>query len=113
MSWYVKIDGVLYSPGIIQRIDCTEIEDFVVYVHLITLDVLKIEGLEAIEVAMQTKPSIIEGKRFAFKKGAWIVHNLIGHPLMQFFALIRLFRLAIWIHEITIPRPKGKYERRN
>ena len=101
---------MLYSHECLTKIDCTDIENLRIDAHLITGDIIRIEGLEAIELAMSANPSIIEGKRFSFSKGAWIVHNLIGHPLMQLFALCRLYRFAIWIHDKTIPKPKGKYQ---
>ena len=111
MICYFKIKDIIYSSEVVAKIDCSEIEDLKVKLHLISGDILTIEGLDAIDAVMQAKPSIIEGKRFDFKKGAWVIHNLIGHPLMQILALIHLFKLSIWIHEITIPRPRGKYEK--
>lgn len=106
---YLKINNILYSPCSIKKIDCSRIESLILIVQLTNGSNLTVTGLEAIEVAMQAKPSIVEGKRFKFKKFSWIMHNFIGHPLMQILALLRLYKLAIWIHEITIPKPLGVY----
>lgn len=40
--------------------------------------------------------------------GQWLVHNLVGHPLMQFLALLKLYKAAMWVHESTVPRPEGR-----
>jgi hypothetical protein len=106
---YLKVRRQLYSTDKVSYVDCNQIENLIVEVHLVNGEILTLEGLDAIELVMQAKPSMIEGKRFKFRKGAWIVHNIIAHPLMQIFALLRLYKLAIWIHEVTVPRPKGKH----
>jgi hypothetical protein len=33
----------------------------------------------------------------------WAVHNLIGHPLMQIFFMLKMEKLAIAIHDSTLP----------
>lgn len=111
MAKYLKAGNMLYSTETVCRIDCSEIENLIVKLHLISGSVVEIKGLDAIEIAMSAKPSVIEGKRFAFRKGAWIIHNIFGHPVMQLFALFHLYKIAIWIHEITIPKPRGIYEK--
>lgn len=105
---YLKINDILYSHCSIRKIDCKDLEKLIIYVHLIYGEILKVEGLNAIEIVMQARPSIIEGKRFKFKKFSWMMHNLIGHPMMQMFALMRLYKVAIWIHDVTIPKPLDK-----
>lgn len=63
-------------------------------------------GLDAIEFVMLVKPSAWEGRRLKWRKNVWIVHNLIGHPLMQILALIGLHKLAFFVHDSTVPKPK-------
>lgn len=109
MNCYFEANGILYSPSVITKIDCTEIENLRVKLHLLAGDIVTVEGLDAIEIVMKAKASLIEGKRFKFHKGMWIIHNMVAHPLMQILALMRLFKLAIWIHEITVPKPREKY----
>ena len=110
MTCYFRVGAILYSSEVVTKLDCSEIENLKVKLHLLSGDVIIIEGLDAIDAAMEAKPSVIEGKRFSFRKGAWIIHNIFGHPLMQLFALFRLYKIAIWFHEITIPKPRGKYD---
>lgn len=105
---YLKIDKELINSDHILKIDCSNIEKLIVTVHLITGDVLTVNGIEAIELVMKTNPSIIEGKRLKFKKNMWIVHNIIAHPIMQILAFLKMYKIAMWIHDITIPQPNYK-----
>jgi hypothetical protein len=41
------------------------------------------------------------------KEHMWAIHNLFAHPLMQILAWFRLYKQAIWIHNITVPKPRG------
>ena len=66
----------------------------------------KAEGNDAIEAIMALKPSTLEGRRLKWNKNAWVVHNLIGHPVMQMLAFLGLKRHAIWFHDVTTPRPR-------
>lgn len=113
MIKYLKAGSMLYSSEMVSKIDCSEIENLIVKLHLSVGVIIEIKGLDAIDIVMSAKPSMIEGKRFSFRKGAWIIHNVFGHPLMQLFALFRLYKIAIWFHEITIPKPKGIYEKKD
>lgn len=67
----------------------------------------RIEGNDAIEALMLIKPSALEGRRLRWEKRAWLVHNLVGHPLMQVLALFGQHDLAIRVHDRTIPKPVG------
>lgn len=33
----------------------------------------------------------------------WTLHNLLGHPLSEVAHLLGLDRLAVWIHDVTVP----------
>jgi len=33
----------------------------------------------------------------------WTVHNVIGHPLMEILVLLRCPKLAVLIHDKTLP----------
>lgn len=66
-----------------------------------------IEGNDAIEALMLIKPSALEGRRLRWERRAWLVHNIIGHPLMQVLALLDRHDLAIKVHDRTIPKPVG------
>ena len=66
-----------------------------------------VSGFAALELVWLLKPSALEGKRLTWQKNSWIIHNLIAHPLMQLLALVGLYKQAIWIHDITVPKPIG------
>ncbi len=38
-------------------------------------------------------------------KNAWVLHNLIGHPLMQILSWLGFKDLAIQVHDATVPTP--------
>ena len=64
-------------------------------------------GIPAIEIAMRYGPHVLEGNpEFKFARHAWAFHNLIAHPLMQILAFFGLTKLALRVHDATIPRPK-------
>lgn len=75
---------------------------------------IEAHGIDAVENVLLLKPSIVEGRRFRFAKRSWIIHNLIGHPLMQLLALVGLTKLAMRVHDATTPgildrHPKYKH----
>lgn len=51
-------------------------------------------------------PNALEGHEAKYYKNAWMIHNLIGHPLMQLCSMLHLTSLGIKIHDATIPQPK-------
>lgn len=64
------------------------------------------EGFDAIEAVMAIKPSAFEGRRLKWNKNAWVLHNFFGHPIMQLLALTGFKKTAIWVHDVTTPRPR-------
>jgi len=56
---------------------------------------------------MALRPSLLEGKKLRWAKNKWLMHNLIGHPLMQCFALLGWYQAAFWVHDRTVPMPEG------
>tara|TARA_Y100001973_G_C5173384_1_gene320428 strand:- start:100 stop:228 length:129 start_codon:yes stop_codon:yes gene_type:complete len=38
------------------------------------------------------------------KKFKYTIHNIFGHPLMEVCNLLGLKKLAIWIHDKTLPK---------
>lgn len=65
-------------------------------------------GFDAIEAIWCLKPSAVEGRRLKWKKNAWAFHNVIAHPLMQLLAWCGFKREAIYLHDVTTPRPRIK-----
>lgn len=64
-----------------------------------------VNGMEATNLIMTICPSAIDGARAKHVKHSWAIHNLIGHPLMQILTWLHLTRLAIWVHDHTVPEP--------
>ena len=87
----------------ISRIDTSDLENLRLVLHLQDGTEVLATGIDAFENVMILKPSALEGRRFSFMKRAWLVHNLLGHPLMQVLALLRLHKAAMWIHDRTVP----------
>lgn len=95
----------------VSSIDTADLENLRIEIRLMDGEVVEAFGIDAFENVMMLKPSALEGRRFAFMKRAWMVHNLLGHPLMQILALLRFHRAAMWVHDRTVPTvmgPKGK-----
>lgn len=93
----IRIDQIV-------RLDLTHMPQFLLKAQLIDGSWMDFERLDAIETLLALKPSAVEGNvQIRWKKNAWIIHNLIAHPLMQILALLRLRRLALWIHDVTVP----------
>lgn len=90
------------------------------YIDLSTLDsnkiVLKmydgrvytVSGIQCFEILSLLKPSAIEGRVKSFEKNAWVLHNLVAHPLMQLLAFVGKFKLGILIHDKTVPKVKNE-----
>lgn len=109
MNQFVKINGTLHNVDNILFVDAEYIEDLILTVYPKDRMPVEASGLEAIDVVMALHPSLFEGKRLRFPKHMWIIHNLIAHPLMQLLALVGLRKQALWLHEVTVPKPIGKY----
>ena len=104
----ILTDYHLFPYDQIAEIDYSRIEDLIVTGKLKSGTEFRATNLHAIELVMSIKPSAFEGKRLRWHKFMWIIHNVIGHPLMQLLWLVRARKLAIWIHDSTVPRPVGK-----
>lgn len=102
---FVKTDTAVVAIDDISSIDCSQIEKLQVCVYTKTNQAYTATNLNAIELLMQTRPSALEGKRLKWAKFSWIIHNVFAHPLMQFFALLKMYKIAFWIHDSTVPRP--------
>lgn len=108
MDKFFKANDTTYNVDEIKRIHTAKIEQLEILVRMKDDSTVIVEGLEAIDLMMMVKPSVFEGRRMRFPKRMWIVHNLIAHPLMQILALIGFRKQALWLHEVTVPRPLGK-----
>ncbi len=107
MTSFVLSNGWVINPDSIINIDVSGIEDLVIVVTHISGE-LEVTGIQAIELLMAMRPAVFEGKRLRWKRHAWALHNLVGHPLMQVLAFCHQYKLAMWVHDITVPRPLGR-----
>lgn len=108
---FLKSKDMIFHRNEVVSLDCRDLEDLIVRVTLTSGATFEVRDILAIELVMQTKPSMFEGRKFRYPKFMWLVHNLLGHPLMQLFALVKAYKLAFWIHDVTVPKPyplKGK-----
>lgn len=110
---FFKAGDFIFSKDQIAMIDCSKIENLEVEVILKNGQKIMAYDIHALELVMQTRPSMLEGRRLAWPKFVWLFHNVVAHPLTQFFALIKMYKLAFWIHDVTVPKPLGKKEKKN
>ena len=101
----LKAGDQLVPFRLIKRIDISSIEKAEVEIFTDS-ETFKAYGFDAIEAVMLFKPSALEGRRLKWKKGAWAVHNIIGHPLMQILAWLGMGKLAVKLHDVTTPSPR-------
>ena len=109
---FLKLDDAIVERNQIAHIDTLLIEQLNVLVYMKDGACYNATNLNAIELLMQVYPASLEGFRFRYYKFVWVIHNLFGHPLMQLFALFKMYRVAFWIHNVTVPCPTGKKDER-
>lgn len=90
----------------VARVDTARIEQLEVTLHLLDASQVLATGPDALEIVMLLKPSALEGRRMAWARRAWLVHNFLGHPLMQLLALLGRPDLGMRVHDATVPRPR-------
>lgn len=108
MANFAKSETLVFDLDTIMWANFDKIEDLIVIVKLYDGKEIEVSGIDAIEVAMLVKPSVLESKRLRWVKFAWMIHNIIGHPVMQLLAFFGFYRAAFWVHDKTVPRPVGK-----
>lgn len=79
-----------------------------VHVHYKDGEMELVEGPQASDLLMRLCPESLEGERLKYHRGAWAVHNIFGHPLMQLCSWLGLTRLGLKIHDATVPNPITK-----
>ena len=98
---------LVISTGEVVELNTENVARLLVPIKTRSGDWYTLEGNDALEAVMLLKPSVLEGRRLRWAKNAWLIHNLIGHPMMQVLCFFGLYRQGIWVHERTIPRPRG------
>lgn len=110
-SQFIKTDTAVLHIDDISAVDCSRLEsDILVIVTQKTQPGNTVvqyvaTNLNAIELLMQIRPSALEGKRLKWARHVWSLHNLVAHPLMQICAFFRFYKLAFWLHDVTVPKP--------
>lgn len=109
---FVRINNKLVNTDQILEVDTTNLEDLMLIVevrdHGQGLRRERVVGIQALELLMTIRPSVLESRRLRWPKFAWAIHNLVGHPLMQFLAFFRQYELAMRVHDATVPKPLGR-----
>lgn len=102
----IHLNERLVPVNKVTNVDLSLIKTETIFVELDDETVHEITGFAAIEIIWLLKPSALEGTRYAkWKKHTWAIHNLIAHPIMQILAWFKLYKWAIHIHDITVPKP--------
>lgn len=105
---FVHYNNSILNTNNISFIDCSNFASSgYITIHL-NYRSEKVFGNEAINIIMALCPAVLEGHRMKYARNAWAIHNLVGHPLMQIFSWLHLTQLGIWMHDITVPKPKEK-----
>lgn len=106
---FLKTDNHIIALDNIGSIDCSGIEElFVVVTEKNTGRKLVATDIRALELVMQTVPSIVEGRNLRAPKRAWAYHNLVSHPLMQILAFLKFYDLAFKVHDESVPRTQRR-----
>jgi hypothetical protein len=103
---YGKADGRIFKLDQVVLADFSKLPELEVLICLSTGQQFKAYDIDAVELAYALKPSVIEGRRLRHARHMWIVHNIIGHPLMSVLAACKCYRAAFWVHDMTVPKVK-------
>lgn len=104
---FLHYNHKIVNSNIIGWIDCTNyFEDKYIVIFYSSKGSEKVDDPEATNIITKLAPSLLEGERAEYTKYAWTLHNLIGHPMMQIFELLKLNKLSSWAHDVTLPKPK-------
>lgn len=101
-----KAHGIAFRLAEVVEADFSELKLLKATVKLSNGSVIEAFDIDALELAYSLKPSVVEGMRFKHAKLSWVIHNMIGHPVMQLLALFGCYRAAFWVHDVTVPKVK-------
>lgn len=104
---FIKAGNIILRLADIENIDIAEIEQGRLTVFHSGGKPLVAHDFDAFEILMLLHPAAIEGRRLRWAKHAWAFHNLVAHPLMQLMVWIGFRKQAIWLHDVTVPKPLG------
>lgn len=104
---FVKAGNTIVKLADIERIDITSLEEGRITIFVASGAALIAEDFDAFEILMLLHPAAMEGRRLRWAKHAWAFHNLVAHPLMQVMVWLGFKKRAIWLHDVTVPKPVG------
>lgn len=104
----IKLDIGLVRLSEIDEVDDTLLEKYGKILVRVQEVWHPVSGFFATELMWLLKPSSLEGRRFNWTKHSWSIHNLIAHPIMQILAYMRCYKTAMWLHDVTVPKPIRK-----
>lgn len=111
---FAKVNDQLIHFDEIKKVELSELMTETIIVYCKDGSEHTVTGFAALELVWLLKPSALEGKQYIkWKKHYWAIHNLLAHPIMQLLAFARLYKQAIFVHEVTVPKPVGYKNKQN
>jgi len=107
MPDFILTPTKLLNPKDIRSVDLSQLGEGFVHLETFGGERETLTGPQAIEAVMALRPSALEGHRLKWPRHTWALHNLVGHPLMQLLAFVKLYKAAMWVHDVTVPKPKS------
>lgn len=106
---FVHYNNKVINASTIEWIDCSNFSSRG-YIRVYCYDSVGevVEGPVAFDILLRLCPEALEGERVKYKRGAWAIHNLLGHPLMQIFSWLGCTQMGLKIHDATVPNPITK-----
>lgn len=106
---FIHYDKQILNSDTIRWIECTNlVQHGYIRIYLQDGSSELVEGPAAFDVVMRLCPEMLEGENAKYKRGAWAIHNLLGHPLMQILSWLGYADVGIKIHDATVPNPITK-----
>ncbi len=109
---FIKTDTAIIAVDDISDIDCSDLKNLNVLITTKQNKQYIATKLNAIELVYLVKPSSFEGLNLKWPKFVWFNHNVFAHPIMQILAVLNLYKFAFFIHDVTIPKPIGKKDKK-
>lgn len=105
---FIKAKDTIIPITAVERVDMSRLEsDGIVEITHDGGQVMQATDFDAFEAVMLLHPAALEGRRLRWAKNAWAFHNLVAHPVMQILAWLGFKKQAIWLHDVTSPKPVG------
>jgi len=104
---FIKAGDLIIPLRDVESVDISRLEEEGVAVISYAGKKADARDFDAFEAVMLIHPAALEGRRLRWAKHAWAFHNLVAHPLMQVMVWVGFKKLAIRLHDATVPKPVG------